>query len=135
MARRTRIVATLGPATDRPGVLEKLLELGLDVARINFSHGSADEHLQRVEQFRDASRKAGRYTAVMADLPGPKLRVILEKPLELAAGQHVSIALKPNASADLQLTEPEAVARARPGQRVLLDDGRTPAQRRLPLSC
>ena len=63
MTRRTRIVATLGPAVDEPGVLEKLLELGLDVARINFSHGAADEHLGRVQRFRDISKSMGRSTA------------------------------------------------------------------------
>src|SRR5262245_19831281 len=100
MARRTRIVATLGPATDRPDVLEQLLDLGLDVARINFSHGTADEHLQRVERFRALSRKLGRHTAVLADLPGPKLRVVLQKPLECIVGQTVQLGLKISAVAE-----------------------------------
>jgi pyruvate kinase len=128
MTRRTRIVATLGPATDRPGVLEKLLELGLDVARINFSHGAAEEHTQRIQHFRDVSKRVGRTTAVLADLPGPKLRCLLGAPLEVATGKSVGIALKPSSKADVHVTEPEAVARLRTGQRVLLDDGRLQAR-------
>ena len=89
MARRTRIVATLGPSTDGPGVLESMLELGLDVARINFSHGDTNDHIRRVQRFRELSKKAGRHTAVLADLPGPKLRCLLDKPLPLANGQNV----------------------------------------------
>jgi pyruvate kinase len=122
--RRTRIVATLGPATDRPGVLEKLLEIGLDVARINFSHGSADEHRQRIARLRALSDARGRPVAVLADLPGPKLRALVPQPLELAVGQQVTLARDPQVSADIHLTEPEVLARVQPGQRVLLDDGR-----------
>src|SRR5437870_1280445 len=75
--RRTRIVATLGPATDRPGVVEALLEAGLDVGRINFSHGTAEENCLRIMRFRQTARKLGRSVAVLADLPGPKLRALL----------------------------------------------------------
>src|SRR5436853_193257 len=78
MHRRTRIVATLGPATDRPGVLEKMLEAGLDVARINFSHGSAEEHLARIARLRELAKVAGLTVAVLGDLPGPKLPVLLK---------------------------------------------------------
>ena len=127
MSRRTRIVATLGPATDAPGVLEKLLELGLDVARINFSHGSPDEHLQRIQRFRDASKLAGRYTAVLGDLPGPKMRAILDQPLALQKDQRITLAIKVGATADIQVTEPEAASKIRVGHRVLFDDGRLQA--------
>ena len=128
MARRTRIVATLGPATDGPGVLESMLDLGLDVARINFSHGDTADHLRRVQRFRELSKKAGRYTAVLADLPGPKLRCLLDKPLTLSHGQNVHLALKSGASCDIQVTELDAVAKLRTGHRVLLDDGRLQAK-------
>lgn len=124
MYTRTRIVGTLGPATDRPGVLGALLEAGLDVARINFSHGSADEHLRRIEAFREASRQLGRHTAVLADLPGPKLRALIPAPIDFTAGQDVTLALAPDTSADIVPTEPELLAQVLPGQRVLLDDGR-----------
>lgn len=124
MSRRTRIVATLGPATDRPGVLEKLLEGGLDVARINFSHGTGEEHLGRIARLRTLAEGAGRRVAVLADLPGPKLRALLGAPLELAAGQNLSIARTPDGPGDVRLTEPEVLAGVRAGQRVLFDDGR-----------
>ena len=128
MTRRTRIVATLGPAVDEPGVLEQLLEIGLDVARINFSHGSADEHLARIQRFRDTSARMGKTTAVLADLPGPKLRVLIEQPLKLKAGDVVHVAMKRDAKADIALTEPEVMAKVKVGQRVLFDDGRLQAR-------
>ena len=128
MARRTRIVATLGPSTDGPGVLESMLDLGLDVARINFSHGDTGDHIRRVQRFRELSKKAGRHTAVLADLPGPKLRCLLDKALKLENGQNIQLALKTGAAGDIQLTEPEAVSKLRTGQRVLLDDGRLQAR-------
>jgi pyruvate kinase len=124
MNRRTRTVATLGPATDRPGVLEKLLQAGLDVARINFSHGSVEELRARIDRLRQLCRAAGRDVAVLADLPGPKLRVRIPAPVELLLGQRVTLALRPEIVADIHLTEPETVSRIRSGHRVLLDDGR-----------
>ncbi len=124
MHRRTRIVATLGPATDQPGVLEQLLDLGLDVARINFSHGTSDEHLGRIARFREIAKARNKTVAVLADLPGPKLRVLIDQPISLEVGRKVTVAVKPNATADIHLTEPEAMSRIRAGHRVLLDDGR-----------
>lgn len=128
MQRRTRIVATLGPATDRAGVLEQLLRAGLDVARINFSHGQADEHLARVARLRDLAKSLGKYVAILGDLPGPKLRVLIPAALELTVGQQVTLAREPDADADIRLTEPEALGRIAAGQRVLLDDGRLQAR-------
>ncbi len=128
MHRRTRIVATLGPATDGPGVLEKLLGFGLNVARINFSHGTSEEHLQRVAHFRATALTLKKTVAVLADLPGPKLRAILDKSLEFTVGQPITLASKSNASADIQLTVPEAVHKIKVGQRVLFDDGRLQAR-------
>ena len=74
-ARRTKIVATLGPATDSPAVMAGMIEAGLDVARINFSHGSRDNQRRRVEMVRAAAAGAGRLVAVLADLAGPKIRI------------------------------------------------------------
>jgi pyruvate kinase len=124
MLRRTRIVATLGPATDQAGVLEELVEAGLDVARINFSHGSGEEPAGRIARLRQVAKKLGRSVAVLADLPGPKLRVLISQPLELKPQQQVTLPIKPDADADIHLTEPEAIAKIKPGQRVLFDDGR-----------
>src|SRR5437588_5691976 len=97
MDRRTRTVATLGPATDRPGVLEKLIDAGLDVARINFSHGLADELQGRIKQLRQLAKERKRDIAILGDLPGPKLRAILKEPITLEAGHKITLAIKPDA--------------------------------------
>jgi pyruvate kinase len=74
-ARRTKIVATLGPATDDPAVMAGMIEAGLDVARINFSHGTRDSQRRRVELVRAAAVAAGRNVGILADLAGPKIRI------------------------------------------------------------
>jgi pyruvate kinase len=126
MTRRTKIVATIGPATDTPDALSAILRAGVDVARINFSHGNATDHVERIRRFRDAAARLGKHVAVLADLPGPKLRVKLPAPRTLAVGETVSFSLSaaPTGSDDIVLTEPEVLADVRPGQRLLLDDGR-----------
>ena len=78
LARHTKIVATLGPATDRPGVLDQLIEAGLDCARLNCSHGGPDDLRRRARDVRDAAQRAGRPIALMFDLQGPKLRLSSE---------------------------------------------------------
>jgi len=75
MQRRTKIIATLGPATDDPKVLDKIIEAGVDVVRVNFSHGTAEEHLDRAERVRNRARAHGRQVGVLADLQGPKIRI------------------------------------------------------------
>ena len=75
MLRRTKIVATLGPATDAPGVLEDVLRRGADVVRVNFSHGEAADHRRRVEAVRRAAAAVGKHVAVLGDLQGPKIRI------------------------------------------------------------
>jgi pyruvate kinase len=75
MPRRTKIVGTIGPASRDPEVLVRMVDAGLDVARLNFSHGSREEHAENVELVRTASSRAGRQVAILQDLPGPKLRI------------------------------------------------------------
>jgi pyruvate kinase len=75
MPRRTKIVATLGPATDPPAALADLIAAGVDLVRVNFSHGSFDEHSRRIEATRAAAAKAGRIVGVLGDLRGPKVRI------------------------------------------------------------
>jgi pyruvate kinase len=89
MLRRTKIVATLGPASERPETLEKMIGAGLNVARLNFSHGSADEHRARAEAVRAAAKKCGSVVGVMGDLQGPKIRIrrFRNGSVELADGQ------------------------------------------------
>ena len=73
--RRTKIVATIGPASRDPEVLVRMVEAGMDVARLNFSHGSAEEHAETARLVREAAGRAGRQVAILQDLPGPKLRI------------------------------------------------------------
>jgi pyruvate kinase len=73
--RRTKIVATIGPASRDPEVLVRMVDAGMDVARLNFSHGSAEEHAETARLVRDAANRAGRQVAILQDLPGPKLRI------------------------------------------------------------
>jgi pyruvate kinase len=75
MSRHTKIVATLGPASSTPEVMERLLAAGVDVVRLNFSHGTAQDHIDRAEMVRAAADRAGKAVAIMADLQGPKIRV------------------------------------------------------------
>ncbi len=72
---KTKLVATIGPASDSPEMLERLLRAGLNIARLNFSHGDFAEHAQRIERIRAAARATGCRVAIMADLPGPKMRI------------------------------------------------------------
>jgi pyruvate kinase len=73
--RRTKIVATLGPASDRDGVLEAMIRTGVDVVRLNFSHGSAEDHRRRLEQVREIADRLGKSVAALGDLQGPKIRI------------------------------------------------------------
>ncbi len=89
MFRRTKIVATLGPATDKPKIIEKMIEAGVDVVRLNFSHGTAAVHVRRAEAAREAARKYGRHVGVLVDLQGPKIRIgrFKEGKVELLEGE------------------------------------------------
>jgi pyruvate kinase len=129
VAKRTKIVATLGPATDPPGVLERMLEAGADVVRINFSHGSAEDRERRVRQVRDAAARVGRDVAVLGDLQGPKIRVerFAAGPVTLADGD--SFALDASLPADagdqraVGMTYKALPRDVRPGDVLLLNDG------------
>ena len=73
--RATKIVATLGPASSDPDLLEQMIRAGVNVVRLNFSHGTAQDHIKRAGLVREAAQRAGREVAIMADLQGPKIRV------------------------------------------------------------
>src|SRR5262245_53880334 len=75
MLRATKIVATLGPASSDPAVLERMIRAGVDIVRLNFSHGTADDHLARATLVKQLSSKLGRTVGIMCDLQGPKIRV------------------------------------------------------------
>src|ERR671935_3341042 len=125
--RRAKIVATLGPATD--GLELDLVRLGLDVARLNFSHGTAAEHARRCQAVREAARAVGRSVAVMQDLQGPKIRVgslVGGGPVQLEAGREVVISTQEvvGTPSCISCTYPRLAQDVRPGDRILLDDGR-----------
>src|SRR5262245_21275743 len=92
MNRRTKIVATLGPATDKERVLKKILAI-VDVVRLNYSHGTADDQAKRVEMVRKTAAELGRDIGILADLQGPKIRIESFKagPVELAEGQKFAL--------------------------------------------
>jgi pyruvate kinase len=90
--RRTKIVATIGPASREPETLLAMVNAGMDVARLNYSHGTVDEHAETVRRVRDAAGRAGRPVAILQDLPGPKLRIgpLREDVVELKPGDLVT---------------------------------------------
>src|SRR4026208_1918965 len=90
---KTRIVATIGPASSSLPVLEQMIRAGLNVARLNFSHGELFAHPQDIENTRAASRAAGRPVAIMADLSGPKMRIgkFAAEPIQLKAGDSFTL--------------------------------------------
>ena len=129
--RRTKIVCTLGPATTDPETIFELAAAGMDVARLNFSHGSHDEHLERLAAVRSAQERLGRPIAVLADLCGPKIRVAgLREPVQVAAGDALVLTEPERARAgELGVTFAALLAQVvAPGDEVLIDDGRIRAR-------
>src|SRR5271168_5464350 len=90
--RRTKIVATIGPASREPETLTRMIDAGMDVARLNYSHGTLEEHAETVRRLRDAAGRAGRSIAILQDLPGPKLRIgpLREDVVELTPGERLT---------------------------------------------
>jgi pyruvate kinase len=90
---KTKIVATIGPASEAPEMLERLIRAGLNVARLNFSHGDPAEHAERIKRIRSAALAVGRRVAIMADLPGPKMRIgkIEPEPIQLHSGENFTL--------------------------------------------
>ncbi|QKT04270.1 pyruvate kinase [Ectothiorhodospiraceae bacterium 2226] len=129
MLRRTKIIATLGPATDEPKMLDKIIEAGVDVVRVNFSHGTAEQHIERAERVRNRARAHGRQVGVLADLQGPKIRIeqFRDGPVELVEGETFIL----DASCAPDAGDKERVGMAykelpndvRRGDTLLLDDG------------
>jgi pyruvate kinase len=85
---KTKIVCTIGPASDSPEVMERMIRAGMNVARLNFSHGSFEAHRNVISNLRQAAQKTGKRLAIMADLPGPKIRIgdLSEEPVDLIPG-------------------------------------------------
>jgi pyruvate kinase len=124
---KTKIVATIGPASDSEEMLQRLIRAGLNVARLNFSHGDLTSHAKRIQRIRAAAEIAGRRVAIMADLPGPKMRIgtIEPEPIQLQAGEHFTLTTDV-ITGNLQRVSvsftglPDVV---KPGDRLFLNDG------------
>jgi len=123
--RRTKIVATLGPASDSPEKLRELVAAGMDAARLNLSHGTHAEHAERAGRVRDAEAAAGRPIALIADLQGPKLRVgELEEPFVLRRGATVTVSAEDSCRSGELPIAPAVIGQVlEAGHDVLIDDG------------
>ena len=128
--RRTKIVATLGPASSSPEVLEQLILAGMDVARLNFSHGTPDDHKARASLVREIAAKHGRFVALLGDLQGPKIRIarFANKRIELKAGDKFRFSISHPREAGNQdvvcIDYPDLITDCKAGDELLLDDGR-----------
>jgi pyruvate kinase len=124
-ARRTKIVCTIGPVSSSPEMIDRLVDAGMDAARLNFSHGSHDEHAERAALVRRSQERRGRPLALIADLQGPKIRVgDLPAPLALREGDEATLVGGPRADGDRIPVSPAVLADVlRAGQDVLIDDG------------
>lgn len=128
--RRTKIVATLGPATDTPEALENLINAGTNVVRLNFSHGSPEEHLQRAQMVRDAAARLGKVVGILGDLQGPKIRIdrFRDGKITLAEGDTFyldsDLGVEDGNQEAVGLTYKTLPQEVQEGDELLLDDGR-----------
>ncbi len=128
--RRTKIIATLGPSTDREGVLESMLAAGLDAVRLNFSHGDADEQVARAEAVRAIASKLGRPVGIIADLPGTKIRLASFAATKVVIESGSQFIIDPDIDPDagdergVGVNYPELAYQLSEGDILLLDDGR-----------
>src|SRR5690348_3191033 len=131
---RTKIVCTLGPSTDAPGVVERLIAAGMDVARVNTSHGDHAEHAERIQRVRQAAQEAGQPVAVLVDLPGPKFRIgdlpgsglkLMEKQsvVLIPEGEQGDIGSGGKNGNHLPVRNLELLAALAPGEHIFLADG------------
>ena len=126
--RATKIVATLGPASSDPALLEQMIRAGVNVVRLNFSHGTAQDHIDRARLVREAAQRAGREVGIMADLQGPKIRVgkFAEGKVQLVTGQKFKLDASRSELGDINgvgLDYKELPRDVKPGDVLLLNDG------------
>lgn len=124
--RKTKIIATIGPASRDPEVLDQLIAAGMDCARLNFSHGTLEEHAEVIHSVRRLSAKQGRRVAILQDLGGVKLRLgRLEEPVQLNHGDEIIITAEESSSQPdmLPFPEPVIIRSLRPGHLVFISDG------------
>ncbi len=126
--RRTKIICTVGPATSAPERLQALVEAGMNMARLNFSHGAYEFHAQTAQYLRQISNEQQKPIAIMQDLCGPKIRLGILPPdgLTVEAGSEVTFVLQEKGESidELPLPLPTLFAMVRPGEQILINDGR-----------
>ena len=125
--QRTKIVCTIGPASQTPEMLTRLIRAGMDVARVNMSHGTHEFHAENIKNIRTASQEAGKAVAILVDLQGPKLRVGQMPPegVLLRNGEHVSLTIEdvPATAERVPVQFKRLPSAVEPGDRIMLDDG------------
>ncbi|WP_062305848.1 pyruvate kinase [Alicyclobacillus sendaiensis] len=126
--RKTKIVATIGPASESLDMLTKLIEAGLDVARLNFSHGTYEEHAERIRRIREASARVGKHVGIMLDIKGPKIRTgkIQGGQVELSDGDEIVLTIDPveyGTKERVWVSYEGLVEDVYPGAPIRIDDG------------
>jgi pyruvate kinase len=138
--RKAKIVCTIGPASDRPDLLDQLISCGMDAARLNFSHGTHDTHARAIRAIREAAERRRAAVAIIQDLQGPRIRVgdLAGSGLDVVAGQPVRLrtslsrsggqlgaqsAAQPTGTLEIPVTYPHLTRDVQPGARILIDDG------------
>jgi pyruvate kinase len=127
MKKRTKIICTVGPSTDAPGVLEAMITAGMNIARFNFSHGTHADHAKRIAQVRTAAQKLGKHIALMLDTKGPEMRIgkFTEGKVYLSAGQSFTLTGReiPGTKEIVSVNYKNLATEVKPGTKILLADG------------
>ena len=125
--RKTKIVCTIGPASESPELLERLIEAGMNVARLNFSHGNHEEHALRIKRIREAADKAGKIVGILLDTKGPEIRThqMENDSIELVTGQKIEISMTEVVGTPerFSITYDQLIEDVDAGSIILLDDG------------
>ncbi|MCB0034895.1 MAG: pyruvate kinase, partial [Anaerolineales bacterium] len=120
---RTKIVATIGPASNKPDIIRRMLHAGMNVARINFSHGSHESHTETISLLRQVAKDEKKILAILGDLQGPKLRLGRFESIPVEAGDLVTLTVDPDDTKNIPLPHPELIDALQPGARMVLGDG------------
>lgn len=120
---RTKIVATIGPASNKPDIIRQMLHAGMNVARVNFSHGDHDSHTETVRLLRRIATEENQVLGILGDLQGPKLRLGRFESIPVEAGDIVQLTIDPENTTDIPLPHPELHETLRRGARMVLGDG------------
>jgi len=127
MKKRTKIICTVGPSTDAPGILEAMITAGMNIARFNFSHGTHADHAKRITQVRTAAQKLGKHIALMLDTKGPEMRIgkFTEGKVYLSAGQSFTLTGReiPGTRKIVSVNYKNLATEVKPGTKILLADG------------